>query len=161
DGSVPGAPGWRWIPTPGHSPGHISLFRESDRTLLSGDALTTQKQESLVGAATARRELHGPPAWFTEDWEQARESAGRLAALAPGPLASGHGDAWSGSEMRRARRALAARFDDRERPRFGRYVRHPAVTDERGIVRLPVDPLPKIVAATAVVVGLAWMIAAV
>src|SRR3954471_2898084 len=25
DGSVPGMPGWRWIPTPGHSPGHVSL----------------------------------------------------------------------------------------------------------------------------------------
>ena len=26
DGSVPGAKGWTWVHTPGHSPGHISLF---------------------------------------------------------------------------------------------------------------------------------------
>lgn len=25
DGGVPPMPGWRWLPTPGHSPGHISL----------------------------------------------------------------------------------------------------------------------------------------
>jgi glyoxylase-like metal-dependent hydrolase (beta-lactamase superfamily II) len=28
---VPGADGWEWIATPGHSPGHISFFRPSDQ----------------------------------------------------------------------------------------------------------------------------------
>ena len=40
DGSVPGMPGWRWLHTPGHAPGHVSLFRASDRTLIAGDAVT-------------------------------------------------------------------------------------------------------------------------
>src|SRR5215207_2933833 len=48
DGSVPGMPGWRWIHTPGHSPGHVSLFRDADRLLLAGDAFVTQRQESLL-----------------------------------------------------------------------------------------------------------------
>src|SRR6185312_3536317 len=26
NGTVPGMPGWLWIHTPGHTPGHISLF---------------------------------------------------------------------------------------------------------------------------------------
>jgi glyoxylase-like metal-dependent hydrolase (beta-lactamase superfamily II) len=47
DGSVPGMPGWQWIHTPGHTEGHISLFRERDRTLIAGDAFSTVKQESL------------------------------------------------------------------------------------------------------------------
>ena len=47
NGTVPGMEGWRWLPTPGHSPGHISLFRESDRTLIAGDAVTTTRQESV------------------------------------------------------------------------------------------------------------------
>jgi len=47
DGSIPGMDGWRWIHTPGHTEGHISLFRESDRILIAGDAFTTTKQESL------------------------------------------------------------------------------------------------------------------
>jgi glyoxylase-like metal-dependent hydrolase (beta-lactamase superfamily II) len=37
-GEVPGMPGWRWVPTPGHSPGHVSLFRDADRVLIAGDA---------------------------------------------------------------------------------------------------------------------------
>lgn len=34
DGTVPHMPGFKWIHTPGHTPGHISLFREKDRTLI-------------------------------------------------------------------------------------------------------------------------------
>lgn len=29
NGEVPGAPGWRWIHTPGHTAGHVSLFRDA------------------------------------------------------------------------------------------------------------------------------------
>src|SRR5699024_4672832 len=36
--SIPGLDDWKWIHTPGHSPGHVSLFREKDAMLLSGDA---------------------------------------------------------------------------------------------------------------------------
>ena len=60
--------GWRWIFTPGHSPGHISLFRDSDRTLIVGDAFVTTKQESLMSVMTQRMEMHGPPMYFTPDW---------------------------------------------------------------------------------------------
>lgn len=34
DGSVPGMPGWKWIHTPGHTEGHVSLFREKDNVLI-------------------------------------------------------------------------------------------------------------------------------
>jgi len=44
--TVPGAPEWRWIHTPGHTHGHVSLFRESDRTLIAGDALITMDMDS-------------------------------------------------------------------------------------------------------------------
>ena len=47
DGSIPYMDGFRWIHTPGHTPGHISLFREEDRALIVGDAFVTVKQESL------------------------------------------------------------------------------------------------------------------
>src|SRR5688572_15712873 len=33
DGSVPHMPGWRWVHTPGHTPGHVSFFRDADRAL--------------------------------------------------------------------------------------------------------------------------------
>ena len=38
DGTVPGLPGWRWVATPGHTVGHVSLFRDGDATLVAGDA---------------------------------------------------------------------------------------------------------------------------
>jgi glyoxylase-like metal-dependent hydrolase (beta-lactamase superfamily II) len=155
DGSVPGAASWRWIFTPGHSPGHVSLFRDSDRTLLAGDAVTTTKQESAIAVATQRRELHGPPAYFTEDWDAARESVGRIAALEPEILASGHGEPMAGAAMRRELRALAAHFEQVV-PMLGRYAKEPAVTDERGIVRLPPDPLPVVVAGAALAAVIAW-----
>src|SRR5699024_6314002 len=44
---VPGLKGWRWIHTPGHSPGQVSLFRESDGVLIAGDAFITVRQDSF------------------------------------------------------------------------------------------------------------------
>src|SRR5215212_9213319 len=37
DGSLPALPGWRWLHTPGHTPGHVSLYREADGVLLAAD----------------------------------------------------------------------------------------------------------------------------
>src|SRR5438128_12356240 len=37
-GKVPGASGWQWLATPGHSPGHVSFFRPSSRLPVRGDA---------------------------------------------------------------------------------------------------------------------------
>ena len=45
DGTVPAMPGWRWIHTPGHTPGHVSLWHEDSRTLIAGDAVITTAQE--------------------------------------------------------------------------------------------------------------------
>lgn len=158
-GGVPGLPEWRWIHTPGHTPGHVSLFRERDRTLIAGDALTTTKQESLTAVVAQRRELHGPPAYFTHDWHAAGMSVQKLAALNPEVLASGHGEPLRGASMRDDLRALTGQFDRREAPTFGRYAERPAITDEQGIVSLPPDPLPKIVAGVALAAGLTYAIA--
>ena len=74
DGALPVIGGWRWIHTPGHAPGHVSLFRDYDRALVAGDAFVTTKQESLSAVLTQRPEVHGPPAYFTMDWRAAEES---------------------------------------------------------------------------------------
>jgi glyoxylase-like metal-dependent hydrolase (beta-lactamase superfamily II) len=146
DGTVPDAPGWRWIHTPGHTPGHVSLFRDSDRTLLSADALTTTKPESMAAVLTQRRELHGPPAYFTQDWDRARDSFRALARLSPDLIVSGHGQPCGGAEVRNQLTILANAFDRLERPAFGRYAKQPAIADESGIVMLPPDPLPAVLA---------------
>jgi glyoxylase-like metal-dependent hydrolase (beta-lactamase superfamily II) len=71
---------------------------------------------------TQRPELHGPPAYFTTDWDSARESARRLANLAPELLVTGHGRALAGDEMRTGLDKLARDFDLVARPRHGKYV---------------------------------------
>jgi len=103
DGSLPMLPGWQWIHTPGHTAGHVSFFRAADRTLIVGDAFCTTKAESFFAAVvTQKPELHGPPAYFTTDWDAARESVQRLAALDPMFMAPGHGRAMSGEATRLA-----------------------------------------------------------
>ncbi|WP_309119514.1 MBL fold metallo-hydrolase [Paenibacillus sp.] len=91
DGSVPGLPEWRWVATPGHSDGHISLFRDADRTLIAGDAFVTVAQESLGGVLMQRSAIHGPPAYLTTDWEAARRSVAELRELRPHVALTGHG----------------------------------------------------------------------
>jgi glyoxylase-like metal-dependent hydrolase (beta-lactamase superfamily II) len=147
DGSIPGMPEWRWIHTPGHTPGHISLFRGLDRTLIAGDAFVTTRQESAIAALTQRPELHGPPAYFTQDWKAARRSVERLAELEPLRVATGHGPPLEGFEMLRGLRELALDFDRIAVPPRGRYVRQPATADETGVLTLPPpvpDPLPRV-----------------
>jgi glyoxylase-like metal-dependent hydrolase (beta-lactamase superfamily II) len=150
DGSVPGMPGWRWIPTPGHSPGHVSFFREADRTLIAGDAFVTTKQESALAALSQRPELHGPPMYFTPDWEAARRSLERLVALEPLRVITGHGPPMQGERLLNDLYDLARNFEQLAVPSHGRYVRQPALADETGVVAVPPpvpDPLPQIALA--------------
>lgn len=113
---VPFMPGWRVIPTPGHTPGHVSLWREADRTLIAGDAFITTRQESAYAVLTQKPEMHGPPQYYTPDWDAARESARKLAALEPELVVTGHGPAMRGPEMRDALKLLARDFDKIARP---------------------------------------------
>jgi glyoxylase-like metal-dependent hydrolase (beta-lactamase superfamily II) len=160
DGSVPGMPGWRWVHTPGHTAGHVSLFREEDRTLIAGDAFITTKQESALAVLTQRPEVHGPPAYYTTDWAAARRSVQELAALEPRLAATGHGIPLAGEAMQSGLRALARDFDRLAVPAHGRYVGRPALTDARGVVAVPPDesnPLPRLLLGfgAGVVAGLA------
>jgi glyoxylase-like metal-dependent hydrolase (beta-lactamase superfamily II) len=117
DNSLPDLPGWRWIHTHGHTDGHVSFFREEDRTLIAGDAVSTTKAESVIAVATQRPELHGPPAYYTSDWDLARDSVERLASLRPATVAAGHGRPMSGAEVPDALQQLATHFDQVARPK--------------------------------------------
>lgn len=122
DGSVPGMPGWRWIHTPGHTEGHISLFREKDRVLIAGDALSTVKQESLVSVATQSEEISGPPKYFTIDWKAAENSVKHLRDLRPLLLIPGHGQPERGEELNENLETLVNNFDQIAKPEQGRFV---------------------------------------
>jgi glyoxylase-like metal-dependent hydrolase (beta-lactamase superfamily II) len=137
DRSVPAMPGWRWIETPGHSVGHVSFWRESDRVLIAGDAVVTTAQESVLAVAGQRAEMHGPPMYYTVDWDAAKRSVIEISTLEPEVLVSGHGIAMRGPQMRAALRRLAEDFDAVARPRSGIYLERPAQIRDRSAYRTP------------------------
>jgi glyoxylase-like metal-dependent hydrolase (beta-lactamase superfamily II) len=125
DHTVPGMTGWRWIFTPGHSPGHVSLFRDSDKCLIAGDCFVTTRQESIYAAVTQDPEMHGPPMYFTPDWVSAKTSVQTVCDLQPEIAITGHGRPMQGPAMQQALRELAAYFDEVAVPKHGRYVLNP------------------------------------
>ncbi|MFE1245233.1 MBL fold metallo-hydrolase [Fictibacillus sp. NPDC058756] len=122
DGTIPGLTGWRWIHTPGHTPGHVSFFRESDRVLVAGDAFITVEQESLYKVLTQKQEMNGPPKYFTTDWQLAKKSVQALAALQPCVAATGHGVPMNGPKLTEELNNLAENFDELAKPAHGKYV---------------------------------------
>nr|WP_274361374.1 MULTISPECIES: MBL fold metallo-hydrolase [unclassified Paenibacillus] len=121
DGTVPGLAGWRWVATPGHTPGHISLFREEDRTLIAGDAFTTVKQESALHVITQHKSIHGPPMYFTPDWKSAKASVQALRELRPAAAVTGHGLPIFGGELEHHLEVLSDRFEQVALPEHGKY----------------------------------------
>jgi glyoxylase-like metal-dependent hydrolase (beta-lactamase superfamily II) len=122
-GVIPGLEGWRWIATPGHTLGHVSFFRDSDGTLIAGDAFVTQSQESAIGVLTMLPAVRRPPAYFTTDWDAAEESVRRLRDLHPNIALTGHGAPIYGERLRSGLAALVKHWNRDAVPGVGRYVR--------------------------------------
>lgn len=163
DNTLPGMPEWKYIHTPGHSPGHVSLFRDRDKVLIAGDAFVTTKAESALYALTYMKHFSGPPKYFTCNWASAKLSVLKLAALDPEVVATGHGLPMHGSEMRNQLAILARHFDELAVPDQGRYVQEPAVTNEAGVVFLPhsKETIPtsvKLIAVSAVLLSVAFLV---
>ena len=72
-------PGFRVLDAPGHTPGQIVLWRESDRLLVAGDVVT-----NMFG-------LKEPPGVLSVDPDRNRASVRMLAALEPATAVFGHG----------------------------------------------------------------------
>lgn len=77
--------GFTVLDTPGHSPGHISFWRESDRVLVCGDVWFH------IEFKTFRAKLRPPFGIVTVDEDRNRESMRRLAELEPAIACFGHG----------------------------------------------------------------------
>ncbi|MBV9425394.1 MAG: MBL fold metallo-hydrolase [Solirubrobacterales bacterium] len=73
------------LDTPGHSPGHVSFWRESDRVLVVGDVFLNRT------LFTGRVGVREPPRVLTVDPERNRNSMKRLAELDPAVALFGHG----------------------------------------------------------------------
>jgi hydroxyacylglutathione hydrolase len=78
EGDTVGA-GFSVLDAPGHTPGHIALWREGDRTLIAGDVFFNLPR------------LGPPPRFLTVDPDANRASMQRLAELRPALVLFGHG----------------------------------------------------------------------
>jgi hydroxyacylglutathione hydrolase len=78
EGDAVGA-GFSVLDVPGHSPGHIALWREADGTLIAGDVFFNLPR------------LGAPPRFMSVDPEANRASMRRLAELRPALVLFGHG----------------------------------------------------------------------
>jgi glyoxylase-like metal-dependent hydrolase (beta-lactamase superfamily II)/predicted ester cyclase len=98
--------GFRIVHLPGHAPGLIGLFRESDRLALVSDCFyTLDPQTGIKGEARV------PHRAFNLDTEQARESIRKLAELAPAAAWPGHADALTGDVGSQLQRAASGPAD--------------------------------------------------
>jgi glyoxylase-like metal-dependent hydrolase (beta-lactamase superfamily II) len=122
DGTVPHLPEWKWIHTPGHTEGHVSLYREKDGMLLVGDAFVTVEQESLYKVLVQEQEISGPPRYLTTDWKSAWESVKKLHALNPSVAATGHGEPMAGERLASSLEKLVQDFETIAIPDHGRFV---------------------------------------
>ena len=90
--------GFRVIHFPGHAPGLIGLWRESDRLALVSDVVyfvdSARLQPLPEGEASVPH-----PAWAW-DHAKAKESVRKLAALEPAVVGAGHGEPLRGENLR-------------------------------------------------------------
>lgn len=76
------------IPTPGHSPGHVSFLDLRDRSVIAGDVFTAYGRVAVTNHFYWRFPLAAMATW---DRDRDLESAQALAQLDPSLLAVGHG----------------------------------------------------------------------
>ena len=77
--------GFTVIEFPGHTPGQIGLWRESDRTVICADVMRS------MNLVTGLPQLGEMPRIFTCDVQEARASIRKLAALEASTACFGHG----------------------------------------------------------------------
>src|SRR5829696_1632625 len=94
--------GFRVVHIPGHAPGQIALFRDSDRVALTTDCFYT------LDIGTGRHgDARVPLEGTNLDTEQARASIRKLAALEPSVAWPGHGDPVTGDVRGRLEQAAS------------------------------------------------------
>jgi hydroxyacylglutathione hydrolase len=93
--------GFTVLDAPGHSPGHVAFWRESDGVLIAGDVFFNMHLFTTVPG------LRQPPGPFTVDPERNRASERKLAALAPTVVGFGHGPVIAGDAAEQLQRFVA------------------------------------------------------
>ena len=94
--------GFRVIHAPGHAPGEVIFFRDSDRVAICGDVINN------VDFLTGRTRVGEPPGIFTLDPAENRRSIRKLAELEPSLICPGHGVPVCGAALGELERLVAS-----------------------------------------------------
>ena len=97
------AGGTKVISTPGHTPGHISLYLERSKVLIAGDALTSE-----------RGSLNGPNPSMTLEMRTGLQSIRRLVDLEVDTIVCYHGGVVSEDANGQLRRVIQEAYADRD-----------------------------------------------
>lgn len=101
--------GFRVIHFPGHAPGLIGLWRESDRVAIVSDVVYLI-DSTRMGRALPKGEASVPhPAWGW-DHAKAKESVRKLAALEPALVCTGHDGPLRGANLRETLERAAEKY---------------------------------------------------
>ncbi|MDQ3190608.1 MAG: MBL fold metallo-hydrolase [Bacteroidota bacterium] len=137
NGNLPVLKEWEYIHTPGHSPGHVSLFRKRGNILIAGDAFVTTQQESVLSVVFQEKKISGPPRYLTTDWSASYKSIKKLAKLKPSVAATGHGLPFYDEDLQKGLKHLIDNFYSDSVPSNGRYFAEPSMADEYGVTYVP------------------------
>jgi glyoxylase-like metal-dependent hydrolase (beta-lactamase superfamily II) len=103
--------GFRVVHAPGHTPGHVMYFRESDRLVIAGDVLAN------IHFLKGRPGLREPPPFFCTDFAENRRSILTLCELRPSLVCFGHGPPLRDvAQLERIAERLHARGVERAEP---------------------------------------------
>lgn len=101
--------GFRVVHFPGHAPGLIGLWRESDRLAIVSDVVYLIDSLKLGKPLPAGEASVPHPAWGW-DHAKAKESARRLAALEPATVCAGHERPLRGENLREPLERAAEKY---------------------------------------------------
>jgi glyoxylase-like metal-dependent hydrolase (beta-lactamase superfamily II) len=104
--------GFKVVHFPGHAPGLIGLWRESDRLALVSD--TVYFIDSIKLKRLPEGDVTVPHPVFNQDTPQAQEAVRKLASLKPATVWAGHGESLEGPDLADRLEAAA----DREPPKL-------------------------------------------
>jgi glyoxylase-like metal-dependent hydrolase (beta-lactamase superfamily II) len=103
--------GFRVVLLPGHAPGQIALWRESDRVALVTDIIYLVDTVGMrVGKHLPPGEASVPHPVWALDHEQSKESVRKLAALEPSVVAAGHAGPLRGENLRETLERAAEKY---------------------------------------------------
>lgn len=104
--------GWRYIHTPGVSPGHVSFFRPKDKILIAGDIVSSSPKNSISSIVVSKdQDIQGPPVHYHINKSIVCTSLKKIQSLNPAVAGVGQGRPISQDKLRGGLNSLVEVFE--------------------------------------------------